>query len=174
MGKRGAAQGHTVVHGGAGVCEAQGSALALFRRVSTVPGRQPSGSHDGECRTRAVAEADVDPKAHPLAGSHLTERSCSYKPLRKEASEATKTLSRGISEFIVMAADAQPLEIILHLPLLCEDKNMPYVFVRSRQALGRACGVSGPVIACSVTIKEGSQLKQQIQSVQQSIERLFV
>ena len=35
---------------------------------------------------------------------------------------ATKTLNRGISEFIVLAADAEPLEIILHLPLLCEDK----------------------------------------------------
>ena len=31
-------------------------------------------------------------------------------------------ISRGISEFIVMAADAEPLEILLHLPLLCEDK----------------------------------------------------
>lgn len=27
-----------------------------------------------------------------------------------------------MSEFIVMAADAEPLEILLHLPLLCEDK----------------------------------------------------
>ncbi|KAK7812648.1 hypothetical protein U0070_016118 [Myodes glareolus] len=73
-----------------------------------------------------------------------------------------------------MAADAELLEIILHLPLLCEDKNVPCVFVRSKQALGRACGVSRSVIACSVTIKEGSQLKQQIQSIQQSIERLLV
>lgn len=87
---------------------------------------------------------------------------------------ATKTLNRGISEFIVMAADAEPLEIILHLPLLCEDKNVPYVFVRSKQALGRACGVSRPIIATSVTIKEGSQLKPQIQSVQMAIERLLV
>ncbi|KAJ0817358.1 putative 50S ribosomal protein L30e [Helianthus annuus] len=35
---------------------------------------------------------------------------------------STKTLNRGISEFVVMAADAEPLEIILHLPLLAEDK----------------------------------------------------
>lgn len=35
---------------------------------------------------------------------------------------ATKTLNRGISEFVVMAADAEPLEILLHLPLLAEDK----------------------------------------------------
>ena len=35
---------------------------------------------------------------------------------------ATKCLNRGIAEFIVMAADAEPLEILLHIPLLCEDK----------------------------------------------------
>lgn len=114
------------------------------------------------------------PLLQRTAAQDLVQQSCNYKQLRKGANEATKTLNRGISEFIVMAADAEPLEIILHLPLLCEDKNVPYVFVRSKQALGRACGVSRPVIACSVTIKEGSQLKQQIQSIQQSIERLLV
>jgi U4/U6 small nuclear ribonucleoprotein SNU13 len=48
---------------------------------------------------------------------------------KKGANEATKTLNRGISEMIIMAADAEPIEILLHLPLLCEDKNVPYVFV---------------------------------------------
>lgn len=63
-----------------------------------------------------------------------------------------------------LAADAEPIEILLHLPLLCEDKNVPYVFVRSKQALGRACGVSRPIVSCSVTTNEGSQLKSQITS----------
>eukprot|EP00121_Abeoforma_whisleri_P001711 Awhi_evm2s1525 len=49
-----------------------------------------------------------------------------------------------------MAADTEPLEILLHLPLVCEDKNVPYVFVPSKQLLGRACGVSRPVISCAV------------------------
>lgn len=97
-----------------------------------------------------------------------------YKQLRKGANEVTKTLNRGIAEFVVMAADAQPIDILLHIPLLCEDKNVAYVFVRSKQALGRACGVSRPVIACSVTVNEGSQLKPQIQSIQNEIERLLV
>eukprot|EP00962_Isochrysis_galbana_P058554 scaffold31697_cov118-Isochrysis_galbana.AAC.3 len=42
-----------------------------------------------------------------------------------------------------MAADAEPLEILLHLPLLCEDKNVPYVFVPNkqvRQHSHRSCG----------------------------------
>lgn len=41
---------------------------------------------------------------------------------------ATKTLNRGISEFVVMAADTEPLEILLHLPLLAEDKVTPLIF----------------------------------------------
>lgn len=98
----------------------------------------------------------------------------SYKQLKKGANEATKTLNRGISEFVVMAADAEPLEILLHLPLLAEDKNVPYVFVPNKQALGRACGVSRPVIAASVTTNEGSQLKSQIQSLKDSIEKLLI
>jgi len=124
---------------------------------------------------------EVNPKAYPLADAALTtkilnlvQQASNYQQLKKGANEATKTLNRGLSEFIVMAADAEPLEILLHLPLLCEDKNVPYVFVRSKQALGRACGVSRPVISASVTSNEGSQLKPQIITIQNEIEKLLV
>ncbi|XP_065559519.1 NHP2-like protein 1 [Artemia franciscana] len=128
-----------------------------------------------------ATEPEINAKAYPLADPVLTtkilnlvQQANNYKQLRRGANEATKTLNRGLSEFIVMAADAEPLEILLHLPLLCEDKNVPYVFVRSKQALGRACGVSRPVISCSVTQHEGSQLKPQIQQIQLEIEKLLI
>ena len=112
-------------------------------------------------------------KAHPsLSCSHA--RALTICSLSSRPQTATKTLNRGIAEMIVMAADAEPLEILLHLPLLCEDKNVPYVFVPSKQALGRACGVSRPVIAASVTTNEGSQLKGQIQTLKDQIEKLLI
>ncbi len=80
---------------------------------------------------------EPNPKAYPLADSELTvaildlvQQASNYKQLKKGANEATKTLNRGISELIVMAADTEPLEILLHLPLLCEDKvsiNIAYI-----------------------------------------------
>ena len=83
-----------------------------------------------------MGDDEVNAKAFPLADEELAisildlvQQASNYKQLKKGANEATKTLNRGISEFIVMAADAEPLEILLHLPLLCEDKNVPYVFV---------------------------------------------
>ena len=42
------------------------------------------------------------------------------------------------------------------------------------QALGRACGVSRPVITASITQNEGSQIKPQITTIQQEIEKLLV
>ena len=73
-----------------------------------------------------------------------------------------------------MAADTTPIEILLHLPLLCEDKNVPYVFVHSKQALGRACGVSRSVVACCVTTADGSTLQSKIDGVKDQIEALLI
>lgn len=104
----------------------------------------------------------------------LVQQSANYKQLKKGANEATKTLNRGIADLIILAADTEPLAILLHLPLLCEDKNVPYVYVPSKQALGRACGVSRPVIACSILSSEASQLKGQITSAKDAIEKLLI
>jgi U4/U6 small nuclear ribonucleoprotein SNU13 len=73
--------------------------------------------------------SETNPKAYPLADAELTvaildlvQQAQNYKQLKKGANEATKTLNRGITDLIIMAADTEPLEILLHLPLLCEDK----------------------------------------------------
>ena len=97
-----------------------------------------------------------------------------WEQLKKGANEATKTLNRGVSEIIVLAADTSPLAIVLHLPLLCEDKNVPYVYVPSKTALGRACGVSRAVIAASITTNEASDLSGQIRSLKDKVERLMI
>merc|ERR1712194_684713 len=104
----------------------------------------------------------------------LIQQATNYKQTKKGANEATKTLNRGISELIIMSADAEPIEILLHLPLLCEDKDVPYVFVPSKVALGRACGVSRPVIACSITTNEASQLRTTIDGMKIKIEQLLL
>ncbi|KIV92401.1 ribonucleoprotein-associated protein [Exophiala mesophila] len=104
----------------------------------------------------------------------ITQQASHYRQLKKGANEATKTLNRGTSEIVVLAADTSPLAILLHIPLLCEDKNVPYVYVPSKAALGRACGVSRPVIAASITTNESSDLTPQIRELKNRVERLMI
>ena len=81
-----------------------------------------------------MATASVNPKAHPLASGQLTQQildlvqaAGNYNMLKKGANEVTKSVNRGIADFIVLAADTTPIEILLHLPLLCEDKVCSFV-----------------------------------------------
>ncbi|EAL66327.1 hypothetical protein ACTFIW_005842 [Dictyostelium discoideum] len=128
-----------------------------------------------------MADSSNNEKAKPLADSKLTltildliQQSNNLGQLKKGANECTKAVSRSTAEFVVLAADAEPLEILLHIPLLCEDKNIPYVFVSSKSELGRACDVSRPVVACAVTVDDKSQLKSQITNVKDSLDRLWI
>jgi len=49
-----------------------------------------------------------------------------------------------------------------------------YVFVPSKAALGRACGVTRPVIAASVTTNDASPLNNQIEQLKLAIEKLLI
>ncbi|KAI9745401.1 MAG: RNA binding protein snu13 [Claussenomyces sp. TS43310] len=119
--------------------------------------------------------------AWPLADASLSQsildlvqQASHYRQLKKGANEATKTLNRGIAEIVILAADCSPLAILLHLPLLAEDKNVPYVYVPSKTALGRACGVSRSVIAASITTNEASDLMGQVRELKDKVERLMI
>ncbi|RKO97917.1 hypothetical protein CXG81DRAFT_13043 [Caulochytrium protostelioides] len=122
-----------------------------------------------------------NPKAFPLAspalGASLMALMTSLGPLKqlkKGANETTKALNRNLSSLVLLAADVEPLEILLHLPLLCEDKNVPYVFVESKVALGRACGTSRPVVAACITTNEGGIHRGEIERIRLEVEKLLV
>lgn len=62
------------------------------------------------------AAAAPNPKAFPLANAQLTnqildlvQQASHYNQLKKGANEATKTLNRGICEFIILTAGTPSL-----------------------------------------------------------------
>jgi len=52
------------------------------------------------------------------------------------------------------------------------NKNVPYVFVESQKTLGRACGVSRPVIAVSILSDETNVYADQLKEVRSQIDQL--
>jgi len=74
--------------------------------------------------------------------------------LRKGTNEVTKLVERGEAAFVVMAEDVQPEEILAHMPLLCEEKGVPYAYVPSKQELGVATGL-GKATASTAILDPG-------------------
>lgn len=72
--------------------------------------------------------------------------------VKKGTNETTKAVDRGIAKLVVIAENVDPPEIVAHLPLLCEEKKIPYVYVPDKKRLGEAAGIE--VQAASVAIVE--------------------
>lgn len=74
--------------------------------------------------------------------------------ITKGTNETTKYVERGTSKLVLIAEDVSPEEIIAHIPFLCEEKSVPYIFVPRKDELGQATGIDVPTSASAI-VKEG-------------------
>ena len=77
--------------------------------------------------------------------------------VRVGTNEVTKSSERAEAKLVVMAEDVDPVEILVHVPMLCEEKRIPYVYVPKKQRLGQSAGLSKS--AASVAIVEAGEGK---------------
>ncbi len=85
-----------------------------------------------------------------------TARATGY--VRKGTNETTKAIEKGDAELVVIAKDVDPPEVVMHLPPLCEEKNIPYVYTKNKDELGRAAGID--VRCASVAIVKSGDAKK--------------
>lgn len=78
--------------------------------------------------------------------------------IKKGVNEVTKAIERDNAKLVLCAQDVNPKEIIMHLPILCEEHNCPVVPVPSKTELGASAGL-GVGTASVVIIKEGDAKK---------------
>ena len=62
--------------------------------------------------------------------------------IRKGMNECTKSIERGQAKLVLMAEDVSPPEILYHVPLLCEEKKIPYGYLSSKKNLGKAVNIN--------------------------------
>lgn len=74
--------------------------------------------------------------------------------IKKGVNEVTKAAERKITKFVVIAGDVIPPENVMHLPMLCDEKEIPYLFVNKKEDIGKAVGLKVPCSAACV-IEEG-------------------
>ena len=71
----------------------------------------------------------------------LVERARETGKIRRGTNEVTKAVERKQPKLVVIAEDVDPPEVVAHLPPLCEEKGIPYVYVPSKKDLGTAAGL---------------------------------
>ncbi|KAJ5332311.1 hypothetical protein N7541_002115 [Penicillium brevicompactum] len=82
------------------------------------------------------------------------------KALRKSAIPAANAPIGTPNGVVVLAADISPMDVISHIPVLCEDHGIPYVFVTSRAELGASAATKRPTSVVMVTPKAAKGKKE--------------
>jgi len=89
--------------------------------------------------------------------------------VRRGTNEATKSIEKGTAQLVVIAEDVDPPEVVMHIPSLCDEKKIPFVYVPSKIELGRASGIDVP--CASIAIAEAGEGKNQLKDVIKEIEK---
>ncbi len=83
--------------------------------------------------------------------------------LRKGANESTKGIESGSAQLVLIAEDVEPEEVVMHLPVLCQEKGVPFVFIPTKKELGGAAGL--PVPCAAITIEKSGNASEMVKTI---------
>lgn len=115
-------------------------------------------------------------KAKPLCPSEVTKKVYELLSLAKKnrslkigVNETIKKLNKGDADLVFLGGNALPFAIVEPLVVLCENKNRTFYFLPSTSAMGKACGLSRPVAACTVVYSEDSTIRKLINEIREQM-----
>ncbi|MCK9278064.1 MAG: 50S ribosomal protein L7Ae [Methanoculleus sp.] len=83
--------------------------------------------------------------------------------VKKGSNEATKAVERNIAQLVLIGSDVEPEEIVMHLPPLCEEKQIPFVYITKQNDIGSASGLEvGSAAAAIVKSGKAKDLVEEI------------
>jgi large subunit ribosomal protein L7Ae len=90
--------------------------------------------------------------------------------VKKGTNETTKAVERGNAKLVFVAEDVQPEEIVMHLPELADEKDIPYVFVESQDDVGHAAGLEVGSAAAAIT--DAGEADSDVDDIAEKLEEL--
>ncbi|KAK6317503.1 H/ACA ribonucleoprotein complex subunit 2-like protein [Coregonus clupeaformis] len=109
--------------------------------------------------------ANINPIANPLATKKLSKKlykcvkkASKLKQIRRGVKEVQKFINKGETGIVVLAGDTLPIDVYCHLPVMCEDRSLPYAYIPSKVDLGSSAGSKRPT--CVIMIKSHEDYKE--------------
>ena len=123
--------------------------------AATTPLRLTAGPLSSK---KQLANKKLTKKVHKLV-----KKAAGAKVLRRGVKEVIKALRKGDAAggICVMAGDISPIDVISHMAVYCEEKEVPYVYVPSKHDLGAASATKRPTSCVLVKPKKGSDFDAQ-------------
>ena len=90
--------------------------------------------------------------------------------VKKGTNETTKAAERGNVDLVYIAEDVQPEEVVMHLPELADEKNVPFIFVGAQDDIGHAAGLEVGSAAAAIT--DTGDAEDEVEDITEKLEEL--
>jgi len=89
--------------------------------------------------------------------------------IKKGTNEVTKAIEKGDVKLVVVAKDVSPPEIVMHIPILCEEKGVLCAEVPSKEELGAAAGID--IGTASIAIAQEGEAKALLKELAEKLKK---
>src|SRR3989344_385437 len=90
--------------------------------------------------------------------------------IKAGSNEVTKAIERGNAKIVFIAEDVSPPEVVMHLPIICREKHVPYTYIKTKKELGERCGTG--ISTSAIAIVEEGDAKKDIDDLARKLSEL--
>ncbi len=83
--------------------------------------------------------------------------------IKKGVNETTKSIERKTAQLVVIAEDVTPEEVVVHLPMLCEEQGIAYAYIPTKVDLGKSVGIE--VGTSSISVESAGGATERLQDI---------
>ncbi|KAJ3694781.1 hypothetical protein LUZ60_000158 [Juncus effusus] len=135
-----------------------------------------SDSETEKSAKKTKVKTSLMPIAKPLAGKKLSKKTfklvrkaSEVKCLKRGVKEVVKSIRKGSKGVCVIAGNISPIDVITHLPILCEEAGIPYIYVPTKEDLANAGATKRPTCCVLITTKPNkgeieAEMKEKLQT----------
>ncbi|KAK2198052.1 bifunctional 50S ribosomal protein L30e-like/Ribosomal protein L7Ae-L30e-S12e-Gadd45/Ribosomal protein L7Ae-L8-Nhp2 family [Babesia duncani] len=84
--------------------------------------------------------------------------------VKRGVQDVTKAIRKGVVGIVLIACDVHPVDVVAHLPILCEEHSIAYAYTNSKRELSDVCKSKRPTCVVLV-VKPPNDFEQRISKV---------
>ncbi|KAG1688698.1 hypothetical protein V7S43_015366 [Phytophthora oleae] len=119
--------------------------------MSDTEGSKKSSNYEERVKHVSVIAKPLATKKQTKHAYKVVKKATKVKGIKRGVKEVVKGIRKGEKGVCIIAGDISPVDVISHIPVLCEENDIPYIFTPSKVDLGASALSKRPTSCILIT-----------------------
>lgn len=114
----------------------------------TESSKKSSSSYEERVKHVSVIAKPLATKKQTKRAYKVVKKATKVKGIKRGVKEVVKGIRKGEKGVCIIAGDISPVDVISHIPVLCEENDIPYIFTPSKVRHAAMCALIQWILIC--------------------------